>query len=146
MLKVAAAGDNLDTGEIIKFINSFALNDHGQVAFTAYGTGHQPLGLFLATPAQPSITSAKLKTKGGVLQLVLDGANFITNDSVIQVNGTALQNLKYPVAFQQAGGTITRLVSKDPNLSQLLQAGQMVQITVINSLTAQTSAGFAFTR
>ncbi|MGH9823482.1 MAG: hypothetical protein ACREDR_09550, partial [Blastocatellia bacterium] len=95
---------------------------------------------------QPSIASAKLKTKSGGLELVVDGTNFITNDSVIQINGTALKTTRYPVTFQQAGGTITRLVSRDPTLSQLLQAGQAVQITVVNSLTAQASAGFAFTR
>ncbi|MGH9827236.1 MAG: DUF7453 family protein, partial [Blastocatellia bacterium] len=137
MVEVAAVGDILPTGEPISAISSFSLNNQGQVAFfaTKKQDGSAPVGLYIATPVTPTLTKAKVKGTGTALRLVLDGSAFITNDSIIQINGQPVET-EYPSAFQQSGGTTTRLISRDPMLSAVLQPAKAVQITVVNSLTA----------
>jgi hypothetical protein len=146
MLKVVGVGDRLPTGEKIREIFTFSLNNLGQVAFFAYGqTGeNMPLGVYLATPIPPAIMSAKIKDKAGI-QLIINGQGFITNDSIIQINGQRVKT-EYPADFQESGGTTTRLISRDPQLAQLLPVGQSIQVTVINPLTARQSETFTISR
>jgi hypothetical protein len=150
ILKVVAVGDRLPTGEKIRSINSFALNNLGQVAFFANGSASilnpNPLGVFLATPNPPQITSVKLKQKKNVLQLRVNGTSMITNDTVIEINGVALNAIDYPSDFRENGGTITQVVSRDARLEQMMPSGQTVQVTVYNSLTNLRSVPVAFTR
>jgi len=148
MLKVVAIGDEIDTGETIREIDTFALNDLGQVAFFAYGKkGKQkPLGVFVASPVTPQIKSIKVKRKKGALELRVNGKGMITSDSVIEINGLPLVALDYPADFREDGGTITRVISRDPRLPQLLGEGQAVQVTVFNSLTNKRSAAAALIR
>ncbi|HLG16314.1 MAG TPA: choice-of-anchor tandem repeat NxxGxxAF-containing protein [Blastocatellia bacterium] len=145
MVKVVAIGDHLPTGGKIRDINSFALNDLGQVAFFA-AVKNGPQGVFLATPLAPEITKVKVKRKGGSLELRVDGSAMITNDTVIEINGVALTDLKYPSAFQEDGGTITRVISRDARIEQLVPLGQTVEVSVFNSLTNLRSAARSFTR
>ncbi|MCI0489970.1 MAG: hypothetical protein L0229_25535 [Blastocatellia bacterium] len=145
IIKVAAVGDKLPTGGKIKEITSFALNDLGQVAFYA-DVKNGPKGIFLATPLQPSIKKIKLKRKDGQLELQVRGSQMITNDSVIEVNGVAVEALSYPEKFREDGGTTRRVVSRDPRLGELIGAGQMVEVTVFNPLTNLRSAAAVFTR
>ena len=137
----------MPSGERIQEISSFALNDVGQVAFFAYAKGGEqlPLGYYLATPVPPSIGSIRLKGGPANLRLIISGNGFITKDSIIQINGQAIET-EYPAGFQQDGGTATRLVSRDPTLAQLLPVGQAVQITVSNPLTGTRSATVSFNR
>jgi hypothetical protein len=148
IVKVVAVGDRLPTGEKIRQIDTFALNDFGQVAFFAYGRKdkEKPLGVFLASPAAPEITSVKLKRKKGVLELRVNGSAMITNDTVIEINGIALEQISYPADYQENGGTTTRVVSRDARLEQLIQPGQTAQVTVFNSLTNLRSARATLTR
>src|SRR6266404_8510714 len=150
VLKVVAIGDRLPTGEKIRGINSFAMNNLGQVAFFAHGSDSilnpNPLGVFLATPNPPQITSIKLKQKKNAIQLRVNGTSMITNDTVIEINGVALDAIDYPRDFREDGGTITQVVSRDARLEQMLPSGQTVQVTVYNSLTNLRSAPVAFTR
>jgi len=129
-IKVVAVGDQLPTGETIRVIDTFALNDLGQVAFFAYGKKNKtnPLGVFVATPVKPSITSIKLKHKKGTLQLRVNGHAMITNDTVIEINGVPLDVIDYPSDFRVDGGFTTRVVSRDPRLEQMLSPGQMAQM------------------
>jgi hypothetical protein len=147
ILKVVGVGDRLPTGEKIREILTFSLNNLGQVAFFAYGqTGeNMPLGVYLATPMSPAISSIKIKNKASGPQLIINGQGFITNDSVVQINGQPLET-EYPADSREDGGTTTRLISRDPQLAQLLPVGQSVQVTVINPLTARQSEGFTLTR
>ena len=147
-IKVVAVGDQLPTGETIRVIDTFALNDLGQVAFFAYGkkNGTKPLGVYLATPVSPRISSIKLKQKTGGFQLRVNGAGMITNDTVVEIDGIALGALDYPMDYREDGGTITRVVSRDSRLAQLLQPGQTVQVSVYNPLTNLRSAAVSFTR
>lgn len=145
VLKVVGIGDRLPTGEKIRSINSFALNNLGQVAFFANGSANafytMPLGVFLATPVAPTITAIKLKhKKSGLLMLCVDGNGLITNDTVIEVNGLPLGELSYPTEFQENGGTTTRVMSRDSQIEQMMQSGQPLQVTVFNSLTNLRSA------
>ena len=148
MLKVVAVGDELPTGETIKELDTFALNDLGQVAFFAYGKkGKQnPLGVYVATPETPQIKSIKLKRKKGALELRVTGKGMINSDSVIEINGLALRDMDYPADFREDGGTITRVISRDSRLQQLIPEGQTVQVTVFNSLTNKRGAAAALTR
>ncbi|HXG93036.1 MAG TPA: choice-of-anchor tandem repeat NxxGxxAF-containing protein [Blastocatellia bacterium] len=150
IVKVVAVGDRLPTGEKIRNINTFALNNLGQVAFFANGDrsffNPRPLGVYLATPLAPEITSVKLKRKKGALELRVNGNAMITNDTVIEINGVALEQLSYPADFQENGGTTTRVVSRDSRLEQLIQSGSSVQVTVFNPLTNLRSGAKTFTR
>lgn len=150
IIKVVAIGDRLPTGEKIRGINSFALNNLGQVAFFANGSASilnpNPLGVFLATPNPPQITSIKLKQKKNALQLRVNGTAMIPNDTVIEINGVPLSAIDYPADFREDGGTITQVVSRDARLEQMLSSGQTVQVTVYNSLTNLRSAPAPFTR
>jgi hypothetical protein len=150
IIKVVAIGDRLPTGEKIRGINSFALNNLGQVAFFANGSDSilnpNPLGVFLATPNPPQINSIKLKHKKNVLQLRVNGNAMITNDTVIEINGVPLGAIDYPTDFREDGGATTRVVGRDSRLEQLIPAGQTVQVTVYNSLTNLRSTSVAFTR
>ncbi|MEW6212265.1 MAG: choice-of-anchor tandem repeat NxxGxxAF-containing protein, partial [Acidobacteriota bacterium] len=98
IVKVAAIGDALPTGGKIKSITSFALNDFNQVAFYAE-VKNGPKGVFLATPLAPEIRKIKLKRKRGRLELRVDGTAMITGDTVIEINGVALDEISYPQEF-----------------------------------------------
>jgi hypothetical protein len=145
IVKVAAVGDRLPTGGKIHEITTFALNDLGQVAFYA-DVKKGPKGVFLATPLAPTISKIKLKHKSSGFELRVNGNGMITNDTVIEINGVALQDLSYPLDFQENGGTTTRVVSRDARLEQLIPEGQAIQVTVYNSLTNLRGAPKVFTR
>lgn len=148
MVKVVAVGDTVPTGEVIREIDTFALNDNGEVAFFAYGTKNQelPLGVYKATPVTPKIQSIKLKNKKGKLELRVNGSGFITNDTVIEINGVTLDALIYPEEAREEGGTNVQVISRDSRLEQFLPAGQAAQITVFNALTNQRSSIKEFVR
>ncbi|HTG15723.1 MAG TPA: choice-of-anchor tandem repeat NxxGxxAF-containing protein [Blastocatellia bacterium] len=148
IVKVVAVGDHVPTGEKIRGIDTFALNDLGQVAFFAYGTkaNTKPLGVYAASPLAPTISKIKLKRKSSGLEFRVDGNHMITNDTVIEINGVALQDLSYPSDFQENGGTTTRVVSRDARLEQLIPEGGAIQVTVYNSLTNLRGVPKVFTR
>jgi hypothetical protein len=147
IVKVAAVGDRLPTGEKIKGIDAFSLNNLGQVAFFAHFNDSEfdAIGLYLATPTTPALNAIQAKGPAESPKLIIEGQNFITNDSTILINGQPVATT-YPTGFQQNGGTTTRLISQDPQLAQLLPPGQSVQITVTNSLTARQSTPMTYTR
>jgi hypothetical protein len=70
----------------------------------------------------------------------------ITGDTVIEINGVPVGAIEYPSGFQQDGGFTTQVMSRDPQLEQLMAEGQTVQVTVFNSLTNRRSAPFSMTR
>jgi hypothetical protein len=89
----------------------------------------------------PIITNARMK--GG--KLVVDGEDFRTNESVIEIDGTAVTKLKYPSNFRLGNGTTTRLMTKK-DVTSLLPAGQQVLLTVFIPGSNQRSDPFPFTR
>lgn len=124
IIKVVAVGDALPTGETIKSIDTFALNNLGQIAFFALDKKGRTLGVFKATPSAPEIKAATLKRKKGSLELRVDGVAMITNDTVIEINGVGLGAMDYPATFQQERGFTTRVRSRDSRLEQLMPEGQ----------------------
>lgn len=77
---------------------------------------------------------------------MINGQAMITDDTVIKINGVALNAIDYHPDFREEGGTTTRVVSHDPRLEQLIPEGQTAQVTVFNPLTNLRSATMAFTR
>jgi hypothetical protein len=150
IVKVVGIGDRLPTGEKIRSINSFSLNNLGQVAFFANGSASilnpNPLGVYLATPVPPAISSIKLKHKQGGLQLRVNGTAMIPGDTIIEINGVPVGAIQYPEDSIQDGGFTTQVISRDPQLAQLMAEGQTVQVTVFNSLTNLRSTPFSVTR
>jgi subtilisin family serine protease len=97
--------------------------------------------------AKPAILSAKLKrTASGKRQLVVDGADFRIDESILFVGDTPLGSLKYPKGKRIGDGRCTRIVSTDAALADLVPAGATVTITVRHVRTGQVSEGFSYTR
>jgi hypothetical protein len=105
-----------------------------------------PKGVFLASPVAPAISKIKLKRKQGGLELRVDGSGMITSDTVIEINGAALDESSYPESFRENGGTTRRTVSRDSRLEELIPAGQSVQVTLFNRLTNVRSVPVSFSR
>ncbi len=139
MVKVAAIGDRLPGGGKIKEITSFALNDFGEVAFYAEAKNGKK-GVYLAAPRTPQISKVKVKQRTGGLELIVTGEGMIVNDTVVEINGVALEAMSYPEGYRENGGTTRRVVSRDGRLAELLPAGQAVEVTVFNRLTNLRSA------
>jgi hypothetical protein len=146
ILKVVALGDQLPTGDRIQGIDSFALNDLGQIAFVAIDKDGRTVGVFKATPIAPEIRTIRLKRKHGAFELRIDGAGMIAGDTIIEINGSRITSLSYPEQFRENGGTTTRVVSRDSRLEQLIPQGQAVQVAVFNSLTNLRSQQISFSR
>jgi hypothetical protein len=97
----------------------------------------------LPTGPAPVITAAQMKGASG--RLIVDGENFLVGDSIIEINGETAGKLKYPAAFVQPNGQITRLMTKT-DITSLLPRGIEVAITVYTRSTGRRSAPLAFTR
>ncbi|HYP25196.1 MAG TPA: S8 family serine peptidase [Blastocatellia bacterium] len=91
---------------------------------------------------EPLITGLTYKKNKG--SLIIDGANFLTGDSVIEINGTAVPRMKYPADYALPNGITTRVVSKG-DISALLPAGVEVTITVYSPSTDKRSESVTFT-
>jgi hypothetical protein len=92
---------------------------------------------------EPRITSVKVKGSAG--KLVINGENFITDDSIIEIGDVAITQLKFPSAYRLPNGLTTRIMSKG-SVSDLVPRGSEVNITVFNQRTGKRSAPFAFRR
>ena len=95
----------------------------------------------LTSESDPEITSVKYKRAAG--KLIVDGQNFLPNDSVIEINGTAIPRHKYPSDFFLPGGTTTRVMSKG-DVSGLLPVGVEVSLTVYTRSLDKRSAAVTF--
>lgn len=91
---------------------------------------------------EPLITGLTYKKNKG--SLIIDGANFLTGDSVIEINGTTVPRMKYPADYALPNGITTRVVSKG-DISALLPAGVEVTITVYSPSTDKRSESVTFT-
>ena len=142
IVKVVALGDRLPTGEAIYRITSYALNNHGQVAFSAFlvdDNGTKSSGVFLCNPIKPSISSIKLKRRSQGLELQVNGSGLIINDTIIEINGMPLERMIYPKEFHEDGGLTTRVVSKDVRIEGLIPIGEPVEVRVLNRITGRRS-------
>jgi Subtilase family len=92
--------------------------------------------------ADPVITKVKFKSGG---KLVVDGAGFTTDDSEIEIDGTAVTKVKYPSDYRLPNGQTTRLITKG-DVSGLLPKGVEVAITVFTPGSGKRSEPFLFSR
>lgn len=91
---------------------------------------------------QPLITG--LTYKRGKGSLIIDGANFLTSDSVIEINGVAVPRMKYPSEYTLPNGITTRVMTKG-NINSMLPGGVEVLITVFSPSTEKRSEPITFT-
>ncbi len=96
----------------------------------------------VAPEAEPVITAVKKKSGG---KLTVDGNGFTLDDSVIEIDGTAVTKLKYPSDFQTPCGLATRITTKK-DVSDLLPRGVDVAITIFTPSTGKRSAPFTYRR
>ncbi len=96
----------------------------------------------IAPDAEPEITAIKKKSGG---KLTVDGNGFTPDDSIIEIDGTAVTKLKYPSDFQTPCGLATRITTKK-DVSDLLPRGVDVSITVFTPATGKRSAPFTYRR
>jgi Zn-dependent metalloprotease len=101
-------------------------------AFASHGIQVQVTG--------PVVSSVRVKKS----KLVVDGAEFETNNAIVEIDGVAYGALKYPQAYRRKGVS-RRILSKDGRVASL-QAGVTYQVTVFNPVSGLRSAPFAFTR
>ncbi len=94
-----------------------------------------------SSDANPKVTAIKYKRGAG--KLIIDGENFLPNDSVIEINGTAIPRHKYPSEFFLPGGATSRIMSKG-DVSGLLPRGEEVAVTVYTLSVDKRSAPVAF--
>jgi hypothetical protein len=92
---------------------------------------------------EPVISSAQMKGVSG--KLIVNGEHFMVGNSIIEINGQTAGKLKYPAAFIQPSGEITRLMTKT-DVTSLLPRGTDVTITVYTPMTDKRSAPFIFRR
>ena len=87
----------------------------------------------------PVITSVKHKKAKG--RLIIEGANFIANDSIVEVNQVAVPRVKYPADYILPGG-VSFLVKTKGNINSMLPRGQEVSITIFTPSTGNRSQAF----
>ena len=92
---------------------------------------------------EPEVTKIKFKKSSG--KLTVDGKNFVTDDSIIEIDGQAVARLKYPSGYRLSNGTTTRIMTKS-NVSDMIPPGVEVSITVFNPTTGKRSEAFLYRR
>jgi hypothetical protein len=92
---------------------------------------------------EPKITGIKFKKSSG--KLIVDGENFLVDDSIIEVDGQAITRLKYPSGYALSNGTTTRIMTKG-NVSESIPPGVKVSITVFTPRTGKRSEAFPYSR
>ncbi len=91
----------------------------------------------------PRITAIKYKKTAG--KFVIDGENFVLNESILEIDGQPVMRIKFPVDYRLPGGVALRMKTKD-NVSALVPTGVEVSLTILNPTTGKRSEPFPFTR
>jgi hypothetical protein len=91
----------------------------------------------------PEITGVKLKGSSG--KLIVDGSNFIPGESLIEIDGTPIERLKYPGSHRLPDGTATRIMTKK-SVIDLLPPDVEVSVTVFTPASGKRSEPKAFRR
>ena len=95
-----------------------------------------------STVVDPMIARVKFKSGG---KMVIDGAGFTDDDSIIEIDGAPITKVKYPSEFRLPNGTTTRIVTKK-DVRDLAPTGVEVAITVFTPSTGKRSEPFLFSR
>jgi serine protease len=94
----------------------------------------------IAPAVKPKIVNVAINKKA----VTINGLGFLSNSSIIEVNGVPLSGVSYDNSYSLANGTITRLsvqMSKK-ELKKTFKKGEYVGVTVYNSTTGERSARF----
>ena len=94
----------------------------------------------IAPAGKPRIVNAVVSKK----TVTIDGFGFLSNSSMIEVNGTPLSGINYDNSYALANGTITRLSIElgKKGIKKTFPKGELVNITVFNSTTGERSVQF----
>ena len=95
-----------------------------------------------STSVDPIITRVKFKSGG---KMVIDGAGFSDDDSIVEIDGAPITKVKYPSEFLLPNGTTTRIVTKK-DVRDIAPKGVEVAVTVFTPSSGKRSAPFLFTR
>jgi serine protease len=98
----------------------------------------------IAPPAKPGIVNVTIDKK----TVTIDGLGFLSNSSVVEVNGAPLSGINYDNSYSLANGTITRLSIElgKKGIKKNFPKGEYVSFTVLNSTTGERSARFSTAR
>jgi subtilisin family serine protease len=98
----------------------------------------------VAPAASPRIVNVKINKKS----LMIDGLGFLSNSSVIEVNGVAIPGINYDSSYSLANGTITRLSIEmgKKGIKKTFPKGEFMSLTVYNSTTGERSEQFSTAR
>ncbi|HEY7545514.1 MAG TPA: S8 family peptidase [Blastocatellia bacterium] len=95
-------------------------------------------------PDDPVIASVRTTKK----VVKVEGLNFMSGSSVIEVNGVSLSNMKYDNSTRLGNDSITRMSANigKANVKTVFPAGVQVTVTVFDTTTGKRSEAFLFTR
>jgi subtilisin family serine protease len=98
----------------------------------------------IAPAASPTIVSVKINKKS----VTIDGFGFLSNSSIIEVNGEPLSGINYDNSYMLANGTITRLSIEmgKKGIKKTFPKGEFVGVTVFNSTSGERSTRFSTAR
>jgi subtilisin family serine protease len=127
----------VSTAEPVLSLASKSINAGRANAFYASSNTPPPAG-------QLAINAVKASKK----ELTVDGLGFISDSSIIEVNGSAISRTRYNSDYRQANGTLTRLSMKPgkKGMNLALPKGVPVSVVVYNPATGERTAPFTYTR
>ncbi|HVG18057.1 MAG TPA: S8 family peptidase [Blastocatellia bacterium] len=98
----------------------------------------------VAPAPKPNIVSVVIEKKS----VTIDGLGFLSNSSIVEVNGSPLPGISYDNSYSLANGTITRLSLElgKKVVKKTFPKGQYVNFTVLNSTTGERSTQFSTVR
>jgi subtilisin family serine protease len=116
----------------------------GKVAASGRANAYCALMDMPPAPGDPVIASVKTTKKG----VNVTGLNFLSDTSVIEVNGAALAGMNYDNSTRLGNGSVTRMSANigKANVKTVFPAGVEVRVTVFDSKTGKRSEAFLFTR
>ena len=97
------------------------------------------------TPAvKPNIVIVEIGKKS----VTIDGFGFLSNSSIVEVNGSPLSGINYDSSYSLANGTITRLTVDmgKKGIKKTFKKGEYVTFTVYNTTTGERSARYSTAR
>ncbi|MEW6210824.1 MAG: S8 family peptidase [Acidobacteriota bacterium] len=116
----------------------------GKVAASGRANAYSALTDMPPPPGDPVIASVKTTKK----VVKVEGLNFLSGTSVIEVNGAALAGMKYDNSTRLGNDSITRMSANigKANVKTVFPSGVQVSVTVFDTKTGKRSEAFLFTR
>jgi serine protease len=115
-----------------------------KAASSGRANGFYALTNRIAPATKPRIVNITINKKA----VTINGLGFLSNSSIIEVNGVPLSGVSYDSSYSLANGTITRLsvTMSKKEIKKTFKKGVSVGFTVYNSTTGERSAQFSTAR